>query len=200
MANTSRPSGLSPVARFDGAPWNGRLNLYYIPSTDNNAFAIGDPVASAGSADANGVPSVTLATAGAGNAVRGVIVTAGGTSNPGFYADPNNLGTIVIPATKTQGYYVGVCDDPDVIFEAQEDSVGGALAATNVGQNIDLVSGANNGFVSGWQLDSSSAATGATLQCKLLRLAPRLDNAIGTYAKWWVLINNHELKAGVAGV
>lgn len=200
MANVNRPSGLSPVAHMMGMNWNSRLNLYYIPSTDGNAFAIGDPVASAGSADANGVPSVTLATAGAGNAIRGVIVTAGGTSNPGFYADPANLGTIVIPATKTQGYYVGVVDDPNVIFEVQEDSVGGSLAATDVGSNVDLIAGANNGFISQWLLDSSSVNTGATRQLKILRLAPRIDNAIGTYGKWWVLINNHELKAGVAGV
>lgn len=200
MANANRPSGAATVKRLDGSPWTGRLNLYYIPSTDGNAYAIGDPVASSGSGSAGGVPGVTLATAGTGNAIRGFLMTAGGVSMPGFYADPANLGTIVIPATKTQNYWVGVCDDPWVLFEFQEDSIGNNLAATDLGNNINLVAGTNNGYLSGWMLDSSTAATGATLQMKLYALSQRSDNAIGQYAKWLCLVNNHELKVGSTGI
>lgn len=200
MANANRPTGAASIKRFDGAPWTGRLNLYYIPSTDTNAYAIGDPVASSGSGSPSGVPAVTLATAGTSNAIRGFLMTAGGTVQAGPFVDPANLSTIIIPATKTQNYWVGVCDDPNIMVEMQEDSVGTNLAVTDLGSNINLVAGTNNGYVSGWMLDSSSVATTATLQMKLYALVQRNDNAIGTYAKWLALVNNHELKAGVAGV
>ena len=201
MANANRPSGLSPVMPSMGVNYNGGGRVYCIPETDDtNAYAIGDPVASAGSSDSNGIPTVTLATAGSGNAIRGVVMSAGGLVNGAFLADPTNLNTIVIPATKTKNYYVLVIDDPMVIFEAQEEATGTAFTAAEVGLNANLVAGTNNGYLSGWQIDRTSPGTGATLQVKLLQLAPRPGNAFGDYAKWWVLINNHELKAGVAGV
>lgn len=201
MANTNAPSGLSPVQYLNGSPWNGQARRYYIPSTDGNAYAIGDPVATLGAgADANGVSGVVLATAGTGNAIRGVIVSGGGLKYGGPSADPGNLDTTVIPATKTHAYYVMVADDPNIIFEVQEDSVTSNIAAEDVGENINLVAGTNSGYLSGWMLDSNSAATGATLQCKLLGLVQRSDNVIGQYAKWLVKINNHEFSAGVAGV
>lgn len=201
MANANTPWGLAPVQYLSGNPWNGQARKYYIAAADTNAYAIGDPVASvAGGADANGTPRVTLATAGSGNALRGVIVSAGGPLVGGMSADPNNLNTTVIPATKTKAYYVMVVDDPAVVFELQEDSSGGALTVAAVGKNANLVAGANNGFVSGWQLQSSSPAAGATLQLKILQLSQRPDNAVGTNAKWLVKINNHEFSGGTAGV
>lgn len=201
MANANRPSGLSPVMHAMGVNYTGGGRVYCIPSTDStNAYAIGDPVASGGSADSNGIPTVTLATAGTGNAIRGVIMSAGGLVNGAFLADPTNLNTTVIPTVKTKNYYVMVIDDPRVIFEAQEDSIGQNLAATDVGLNVNLVAGTNNGYLSGWMIDSSTAGTGSTIQAKILQLAPRPGNAIGQYGKWWVLINNHELMGGVTGV
>lgn len=200
MANSNRPSGLSPVQYINGSPWNGQARTYFIASGDTNAYAIGDPVASSGSADANGVPGVTIATGGSGNALRGVVVSAGGLQDGGPHADPTNLNTIVVPATKTKAYYVMVADDPRILFEAQEDSDTNNIAASMVGLNIDLISAANNGYISGWQLDSSSSNSGSTRQMRLWGLVRRPDNAIGQYAKWLVSINNHELLAGVAGV
>ncbi len=198
MANVNQPKGLWPTQYLNGAPWNGQARLYFIASTDANAYAIGDPVASSGSADTNGVPGVTLATAGAGNAVRGVIVGCGTTE--GLMADPNNLNTTVIPATKSQNYYVMVADDPNILFEAQEVGTGTALTAAEVGLNANLLAGANNGYQSGWQIDNSGEGTGATLQVRLMGLVRRQQNAFGAYAKWLVKINNHELAAGTAGV
>lgn len=198
MANSNRPSGLSPVMYQNGAPWTGGGRVYYVPSTDNNALAIGDPVRSAGSADANGVASVTLATVG--TAYRGVIVAAGGTRYGSGYYDPANLNTTVIPATKTKDYYIYVVDDPMVIFEVQEIGTGTALAAADVSLNCNLVAGTNNGFISGWLLTNTTEATTSTLDVKLLGLSQRLDNAFGAFAKWLVLFNNHELKTGVTGI
>jgi hypothetical protein len=198
MPNANKPTGLSPVQYLSGAPWSGQARVYYIASTDTNAFAIGDPVASSGSADSNGVPGITLATAGTGNPIRGVIVGLG--TREGLMADPNNLNTTVAPATKTQNYYALVVDDPAVIFEVQEVGTGTALTAAEVGLNANLSSGANNGYASGWQVDNSGEGVGSTLQVRLLGLVRRQDNAFGQYAKWLVKINNHELAAGTAGI
>lgn len=195
MPNVSKIAGLTPVQYVNGAPWNGQARTYYIPSSDGNAYAIGDPVSSlAAGSDANGVPGVVLNTVP--NAIRGVIVGVG--AYEGLIADPNNLNTIVIPATKTHAYYVLVADDPMIMFSVQES--GTALTAASAGLNINLNPGANNGYVSGWTLLNSSAATTATLQLRLWGLVRTSDNAFGTSAKWLVTINSHELHAGTAGV
>lgn len=201
MANSNRPSGLAPVQYLNGAKWNGAGRVYCIPDTDDtNAYAIGDPVVLAGSADSNGVPTITLATAGTGNPVLGCIVSGAGAVNyGGAYGVPADS-PIVIPATKTRNYYVLVADDPSIIFEIQEDGDTTPLVAGDTGQNCNLIAGTNNGYLSGWQLDSNSKGAGATLQMKLLRLAQRQDNAFGEFAKWWVTINNHPLAPNTAGL
>jgi len=201
MANTSKIAGLIPVQYLNGAPWNGQARSYYISSTDTNAYAIGDPVSLSGSADANGVPGVTLATAGnnsGANMIVGSVVGVGTQEDViGNILNPNS---IIAPATKTSAYYVMVADDPNILFQIQEGGSGSALTAASVGTNTDLASGANNGYVSGWVLDNALTTTGAGFQLKLFGLVRTQDNAFGTYAKWLVLINLHRYKAGVAGV
>lgn len=198
MANANTPFGLAPVEYLGGAQWNGKARRYYIPAADTNAYAIGDPVTLAGSADTNGVASVVLATAGSG--MIGAIVGMGGTQYGGPSADPTNLNTTVIPATKTKAYYVLVADDPNIIFEVQEIGTGTQLAADQVGLNCNLVAGTNSGYLSGWLLTNSTEATTSTLDVKLLGLKQVPGNAFGAYAKWLVLINNHLYRGGVAGV
>jgi hypothetical protein len=200
MANINAPAGLSPTQYLNGAPWNGQARLYCILSGDGSAYAIGDPVTLGGTGDDNGVPNVVLATAGTANVVTGVIVSAGGTSNGGMLADPTNLNTTIIPATKTKNYYVMVADDPNIAFEIQEGGAGAALTKADIGNNFNLKSGTNSGYLSGWTLDNASAAVTATLQLKLLGLVQSRDNTFGTYAKWLVKINNHTFGAGVAGL
>jgi hypothetical protein len=200
MANTSTIAGLVPVAYLDGSPWSGKANMYCIPSTDGSIFAIGDPVTLAGSADSNGVPTIALATAGAGNLVLGAVIGMAGTVYGASGGDPTSLSTLLVPATKTKAYYVLIADSPDIIYEIQEGTDGAALAATSVGLNFDLKSGTNNGYVSGWVLDNDTGAAGVTLQLKSLRLAQRRDNAFGTSAKWLVKINHHQFRPGVVGV
>lgn len=198
MANANRPSGLAPVNNILTGEYSGQARIYFISSADGNAYAIGDPVKSSGDADAFGVAGVTLATAGA--AARGVIVSAGGLVRAGFFGDPTNLLTTVVPATKTKNYYVAVADDPNIIFEMQEVNSGTAFTSAEVGLNANWVAAANNGFVSGFTIDNTTEATTVTLNVKLLGLAQRSDNAYGLAAKWLVLINNHELRAGAVGV
>ena len=199
MANANRPSGLSPVKHLLTGAFNGQANIYYIAAADTNGYAIGDPVASSGDGDSNGVPGITVAVAGTGNAIRGVIVGLG-TAEGGIF-NPNNLNSTIRPAAaQATGWYALVVDDPNVIFEVQEIGTGTAFTSANIGQNANLASAANNGYTSGWLLSNSGSATTSTLQVRLLGLSRRSDNAFGFYAKWLVKINNHELSAGTAGV
>lgn len=201
MANTNKPSGLAPVQYMNAAPWTGGGQVYCIPSTDSTlVYAVGDPVVLAGSADSNGIPTITLATAGSTNVVLGAIVSGAGADAYGTDYGVPQESPVVIPAAKSRNYYVLVADDPNTVFEIQEIGTGTYFTAADVGLNCSLVSGTNNGYLSGWMLDNSTEATTAALQCKLLRLAPRRDNAFGQYAKWWVLLNNHVFRTGVAGI
>ena len=206
MANVNKPSGFTPVQYLNGSPWNGQARLYSIIATYSTALYIGDPVVSSGTADANGIPGINI---GAGaNALRGVIVglfdsgsataPVGGSSS-GFSSNPN---LVYRPASHANVWYAMVADDPNLIFEIQEQSSGTALAATDVGLNNISVSGTGNGFVSGWLLASAtvgSPATTNTLQLRLLGLVqkPAGTNVFGAYAKWLVQINVHELSHGL---
>ena len=207
MANLTQTFGLSPVSYLHGNEWTGQFRLYYIAQNDANAYAIGDPVAtSSGVASAGGISAVTLATAGASNAIRGVIVTAGSAAGAmpanvagtGFY-DPNNLGSIIIPASKTQPYFVGVMDDPDIIYECID--ITGQYTAADIGKNCNLKSGINNGYVSGWSMDTTAvSSTSNTRQLKILGLSQRKNNTFGAYAAFLVCVNQHELNFPSSGV
>lgn len=196
MANANRPTGLSPVKHLNGSPYNGQTNLYSIAANYGTALAVGDPVGLSGTATDSGVPGIILGVAG--GTLVGVIVGLGKLENS--LANPSNLDQIIKPASQPDVWYAMVADAPDLIFEAQEDSVGGALTAASVGLNASLISGTNNGFVSGWQIDSSTALGTNTLQVQLLGLARRVDNAFGNQAKWLIRINNHQYANQVAGV
>lgn len=181
MANGNAPRGLIPRRQRDGETANGALNKYYVPATDATALFMGDPVIIAGSADAAGVPSVTRATAGGANRITGVVV--------GFEPNPAIVAT-GYRAASTEAYVL-VDDNPATEFEIQEDSVGGALTVDSVGLNAALVAGNGSTYTrtSGWMLDSSTAATTAALQVRIVGLMQRADNEIGDYAKWLVRIN-----------
>jgi hypothetical protein len=199
MANVNRPSGFAPVQYLNGAPWNGQARLYSIAAAYGTALAIGDPVISSGTADTNGVPGIVLAAATGG--VRGVIVGLG--ISEGLIANPNNLNITYRPASDPAVWYAMVVDDPNVIFEVQEESNGTQIAATEIGLNTISKIGTNNGFVSGWMIPSVTGATPAvtaTLQVKLLGLVRRSDNAFGAYAKHLIQFNVHELAHGTGSL
>lgn len=199
MANPNTPFGLKPHSHLSGHTWNGQARVYCIPNTeDTYAYAIGDPVTLGGSADAAGIPTCVLATAGSG--LLGVIVSMGGTKYGSGHYDPSTLSSTTIPVTKDRDYYVMVCDDPNVLFEVQEIGTGTALAAADVGLNCNLVAGNNNGYVSGWLLTNTTENTTSTLDVQLMGLIPRQPNTFGAYAKWLVRINNHKYKGGITGL
>lgn len=199
MANSNRPSGFSPVQYLNGAPWNGQARLYSIDASYGTALYIGDPVKSGGGADVNGVPNIVIGSTTGG--LRGVIVGLG--KYEGLIANSSNLEITYRPASDAAVWYAMVVDDPNVLFEVQEESNGTQLAATEVGLNTISKSGTGNGYVSGWMIPSqtgATAATTATLQLKLFSLVRRVDNAFGAYAKWLVQINVHELGHGTGSL
>lgn len=209
MANVNTPFGLRPYEYLNGTEWNGAARLYSIAASYGTALYVGDPVISSGTADANGVPGIAIA--GVTGAVRGVII--GLYNSGGTMANNSSIGNIINPnisykpASDANVWYASVVDDPNVLFLVQEESNGTQLAAGDVGLNTVLKSGTGNGFVSGWQIPSSTGAapaTTATLQVRLMGLAqlPAGTNVFGAYAKHIIQLNVHELAhgTGAAGV
>lgn len=181
MANVNAPFGLKPVRGVAGGPFNDGANPYIASASDANIIRLGDPVTVTGDAHTDGTPIVTLSTAGSGNAITGVAV--------GFRPLGATTWYNYRPASTL--YEVLVNDNPLTEYHIMEDSVGGALAAADVGLNAALVSGtAPVDGRSGWMLDSSTKATTAALQVRILGLAQTVNNAIGNYAVWRVRLNN----------
>ena len=194
MANSNRASGFTPSQYLNGAPWSGQARLYSIPAAYNVALYIGDPVISNSTSDANGVPGIALGAVTGG--LRGVIV--------GIGPNPKNLDITYRPAAaQTTDWYAMVVDDPNVLFEIQEVLGTLQIAATDIGLNTAPLLAAGNGFVSGWQLQSSTGATPvvtATIQLRLMGLVQKLGNGFGAYAKHLVKINVHELGTGTGAL
>lgn len=195
MANLDRPSGLKPVKHLSGAPWNGKANIYYFKSDYNTAVFKGDIVKLAGSADATGkFPSIEKSAAGD---VTNVGVVIGFGSHPSLMANPDNL-NMKYKAASTEMYAL-VVDDPFVIFEVQED---GAIDVDAIGlaANFTDAGGDTTTGLSGIELDSSDIATDTAGNLRILRLVNREDNALGTNAKWEVLLAEHAYREQVTVV
>lgn len=204
MANLVAPRGFVPSRYLDGSAWNGAVNMYWVPSTDNNQYNPGDAVKSAAGGDANGIPQIVKA-AGT-DTVRGVIVGI-------LVANPNNPSLVGInldltvqntPSTgKTHDYYMLICDDPTVIFAIQDDGL-------NAGTTIATACNKNASFTvanptsprqnSAEVILSSSIAVTQALNLKLMGLLQVPNNAYGANATWLVRWNQHELMGNTAGV
>lgn len=200
MPNTSRPSGFSPSQYLNGAPWSGQARLYSIAAAYATALYVGDPVISSGTADTNGVPGIVLGATTGG--LRGVIVGIG--NSEGLVANIVNPNITYRPAAaQTAVWYAMVVDDPNVLFEVQEESNGTQIAATEIGLNTISKTGTGNGYLSGWMIPSATGAAPAvtaTLQLRLMGLVRRHSNEFGAYAKHLVKINVHELGSGTGAL
>lgn len=193
MANANTPRGMLPYAQRSGAPYNGSGRVYYKPATANPLY-IGDPVLVLNAtADANGVPAVDIATAGAGTYITGA-----------FMGVANNAGRLVIPVLQgnpvflpaNTAAYVYVSDDPELLYMVQENSLPTALPAGAASRNVDLIAGAGSQITnfSGWQIDSNTLAASNENQLRIIQALQEVDNEIGTHAKWLVQINLHSLR------
>jgi hypothetical protein len=190
MANNDKAFGLRPLGNLAGT---GAQKQYGYEIADNQAGAIfqGDLVVLKDGYILQFDPATHTAAVGVFNGC--------------FYNDPTTQkptwknyypGSINI----TQGKIVAdVLDDPSQMFIIQND---GTSAATNYGSNADIVVGTGNTTtgLSANELDTSTIATTAALNLKIIGLWDVPNNAVGANAVVVVIINEHSYgSAGVAG-
>lgn len=197
MANVNAPFGMRPVRHKSGAPYNGAVRKYFVPSTDSTALFIGDPVIMVGTANETAVnghapgtlPIVTRHTAGA-NPITGVVV--------GVDAQTREATTYRAASTAT---VVFVADDPDLIFHVRDNGAAQPLH-TWVSSNANLASGTGEtGFgVSAFVIAGATTPTStAAAALRIVGLANIPNNELDEYAVWEVTINNHSFNAGIVG-
>lgn len=192
MANVDSPSGASPVAHRNGAPYVGQFRTYSVAAGDGTALFIGDFVKLAGTGQTlNGRVLQDVVRAATGDVIVGVVVGV----------RPVTADSLVYRAASTQRE-IYVADDPDLVFEMQEGSSGTALTANDIGLNINFVVAAGSTItgLSGTQLDNTTEAVTNTLDLHLVSPVAREDNAIGYSCKWLVTINRHQYRNQTAGI
>ena len=196
MANTQQAFGLRPVRYLNGTPWNGMSRPYYCRSNYATALYVGDPVVimgEANTAEFQGWPIGTLSTINLGAAGDGVAITGVITG----FVPVTNASLVYRPASTEQ--IAMVCDDPNVVFQIQDDGAATSGWDEWIGLNANLISGSGSTSTgqSGWALDGVSDPPDADASNQLLILG--LSAMVGTndladYATWDVLINQHTYK------
>lgn len=198
MANVDRPSGFKPVGYLNGAPFQGKTNLYHVSAEDATLIGVGDLVVLDGTGDnATGIRNVTRA------AANGVCV---GVMVGVVHETPDNLGRNHRPASTAM--YVMVADDPNLIMEANEDASTSTIAVAQVGLNFNFIVAAANSTtgMSAMEVDSETGDTTNTLPLRLIGFVRSPDNEFGATAtanaKVLVGFNTHQYRSntGSTGV
>jgi len=190
MANNDKAFGLRPLGNLAGT---GAQKQYGYEIADNQAGAIfqGDLVTLKDGYILQFNPAAHTAAVGVFNGC--------------FYNDPTTQKPTFInyypgSINITQGKIVAdVLDDPSQMFIIQND---GTSAATDYGLNADVVVGTGNTVtgLSDIELDTSTIATTAALNLKIIGLWDVPNNEVGANAVVVVKINEHLYgSAGVAG-
>jgi len=192
MANVSRPNGLRPTKHINGSAWNGAVETFALLAADATVVGAGDIVNWGGTADANGVASITRATADAGLPV-GVVV--------GFLPDYSNLAIPGQYRAANTARYAYVCVDPTVVYEVQ---AGAATAITAIGMNMGVNYTAVNTATgqSAMTALGGAGATTNTLPLKVLGVVQRPDSDMADSANWKLLVtlNTANLAGNTTGV
>lgn len=203
MAVKTRPFGLRPTQYLNGAPFNGQANMYFCSASDATTIYVGDLVRldlTNGASGANdqfvGVPAITKYAAGDTHC-RGVVV--GFLPEPYFSMSATASLGLKYRVASTERWAL-VVDDPMVLHAVEEINTGTALAATDIGLNIDLsvVAGDANIGISKSVLNNATEAVTATLPLKLVRLLQVEGNSYNTATLanapvWEVKLNTSDL-------
>jgi hypothetical protein len=174
MANSDTPMGFRPVANLTGGGEYVRQHIH--AAADNVAIGRFDLVTPTGTAD-------TVEQYDNADPVLGVALN---------YVALSTLGNVDV-------MYLNHTS----VLEAQEDSVGGAIAAASEGLNCDVIVAAASTTtgLSQMELDSNTAATTSTLAMRLLQPVPRPENTVAVAnCKWFVSpleLHIAEAKAGI---
>ena len=208
MASVSRINGFRLAKYLSGGGPSGLLETAFVPSSNSDVIMPGDLVVLAGDARAaTGVPTVARASTTTGP-VWGVVVGISfeGQGDVTNVPPVNDLNTPIYRRASTDRYLT-VCTDPNAVFEVQASQTGLSAATVTalVGLNAPFTTTAGNTTTgaSGMQVDTSAAATTATLPLKIVGVPNRPDNIPGdTYISLYVKLNSAMFGTGTgtAGV
>jgi hypothetical protein len=190
MANIDKAFGLRPIGNLSAT---GAQKQYGYEIADNQAGTIfqGDLVALSAGFITRFLPATHTAAVGVFNGCNYIDPTTGKPTFKNFYPGSVNI---------TAGKIVAdVNDDPSQLFLIQCDA---GFVAADVGKNADVVGtgGSTTTGISTMELASSTLATTAALNLKVVGLYNDVNNEFGTNAVVVVKINEHVYgSAGVAG-
>ncbi len=195
---TNAPQGLVPVKKLDGSAWTGATNPYQIANAYATAIFRGDPVTILAADGTLGVGVAGATTVGVFWGVKFTDSTGRVRFENYWPGNPGVLTGSVVEAL--------VIDDPNTVFTIQETSGTGtagtplALADRGLNANFLYTAGSTATGTSAVSLNNATEADTATLNLKILSLDPTPGNAIGAFANWLVVINNHLYRGGVTGI
>ena len=190
MANIDKAFGLRAIGNLSAT---GAQKQYGYEIADNQAGTIfqGDLVALSAGFITKFLPGTHTAAVGVFNGCNYIDPTTGKPTFKNYYPGSVNI---------TSGKIIAdVIDDPNQLFLIQCDE---GFVAADVGKNADVVGtgGSTTSGISTMELDSSTLATSAALNLKVVGLYNDVNNEFGTNAVVVVKINEHVYgSAGVAG-
>jgi hypothetical protein len=165
----------------DGSAFQGPFKKVVVSTGDATAIFIGDLVYYTGSSPTTGAKIL-------GEDVAGVPIVQRLTASSS--ADPANLAGVVVGvkpnpdnlmrkhrAASTDAILY-ICNDPQVVYEMQEDADTTPIVAASIGLNANIAFGAGVAAtgVSGLEIDSNTVATTAALPLKVIGLSKKVDN------------------------
>lgn len=206
MAQTNKPFGFRPARTITGANWNGAVTKYVVLAAATLPVFVGDLVYVTGSGSAEGLREIARVNTAqvSGNVAVGVVVGFEPVS-PSTLDVSNSFRASGAQAADRVAYVV---DDPNMLFEVQEDAAGGAIAVASLGLNVDLIpgtpgtdAGTTASGRSKMMIDSSGVGATAERLLKLVEVVQAVDNTAATsFARYLVKINQHQYGNATAGV
>ena len=190
MANATEAFGLRPLYRINGG--NIVTKQCYIAAGYAVALYVGSPVmltAATADQDPEGkMPSMKIATVGAGSIWDGVIVS--------FEPLQSDLTKNYNPASTAR--IANVCVDPEVVYAIRGD---GAATPTKLmpGQNALAVATSAGSTITGlcgWHLAEDTVAADQNFTMRIICLHDVEDNELGDNAIYEVMLNTYYLTAG----
>ena len=190
MANVDKAFGLRALGNLSATGSQKQFG-YQIADNQSGAIFQGDLVTLKDDYILQFDPSSHSAAVGVFNGVFYTDPTTGKPTFSNYYPGSVNITTGTIQAD--------VLDDPNQLFIIQSDE---DIEQADFGKNADVVvgSGSTTTGVSAMELDSSTIATTAALNLKLVGIYDTPGNALGNFCQVVVKINEHLYgSAGVAG-
>jgi len=190
MANIDKAFGLRPIGNLSATGAQKQYG-YQIADNQNGTIFQGDLVVLTAGFISRFLPASHTAAVGVFNGCNYIDPTTGKPTFSNFYPGSVNITSGQINAD--------VLDDPNQLFLVQCDA---GFVAADVGKNADVIGtgGSTTSGISTMELNSSTLATTAALNLKVVGLYNDVNNEYGTNAVVVVKINEHVYgSTGVAG-